>query len=123
LNITARGADIWWPKPRTGNWPRTSAKLIVVSPANVRTAQQLTTAKVTAINNAAVAAGAILIDPMNDPTGPWFAGTGQVGGTTGDGNADIYRSTDGLHPSSSSTYSGGHDYIGRRIAAAIAATL
>ena len=24
LNITARGADIRWPKPRTGNWPRTS---------------------------------------------------------------------------------------------------
>jgi hypothetical protein len=24
VNITARGADFWWPKPRTGNWPRTA---------------------------------------------------------------------------------------------------
>lgn len=48
----------------------------------------------------------------------WITGLGKVGSTTGSGNADLFTATDGSHPSTA-----GHDYLGARIAAAIAAAL
>lgn len=52
---------------------------------------------------------------VNDPDGPWVYGTGRVGATTGNGNADIYvTSADSVHPSQA-----GHDYYARRWAMAI----
>lgn len=48
----------------------------------------------------------------------WITGTGKSGATTGSGNADLYTGTDGIHPTQA-----GHDYLGQRVAAAIAATL
>ena len=44
----------------------------------------------------------------------WIAGTGRVGATTGDGNADIYVVADGVHPSVA-----GAAYLGTRLAFAI----
>lgn len=45
----------------------------------------------------------------------WITGTGHVGGTTSEGNADYYISSDGTHPSNA-----GHWYLGYRLASAIA---
>ena len=69
---------------------------------NVKTAAQ-----------AALAAGTLdlFIDPVADS---WFTGTGRVGATTGTGNADLFRSSDGTHPTQD-----GHDYMADRVAQAI----
>ena len=45
----------------------------------------------------------------------WITGTGRVGSATGTGNADIFISSDGVHPTSA-----GHQYYGDRIAQSIA---
>jgi len=45
----------------------------------------------------------------------YISGSGWVGGTTGDGNADIYLSPDRIH-----LMPAGYDYIGRRLAGEIA---
>lgn len=66
--------------------------------------------------NAAILAAAsahAFVRGVVDPTG-WITGTGKVGSTTGTGNADLYTSSDGLHPSSA-----GHAYLGQRIASAL----
>lgn len=98
-----------------------TSRIVVVLPVNFRNSQQLTSAKVTAIRNAwtATADTALIIDPFYDPSGAWFNGSGKEGAPAGNGNADYYTSTDNLHPSSSSSYSGGHDYFGDRVAAVI----
>lgn len=52
---------------------------------------------------------------VSDPDGSWVYGTGRVGATTGNGNADLYvSSADTVHPSQE-----GHDYYARRWAMAI----
>jgi lysophospholipase L1-like esterase len=48
----------------------------------------------------------------------WMTGTGDTGTPTGTGNADIFIGTDGAHPSVA-----GQDYLGARIASAIAAAM
>lgn len=40
----------------------------------------------------------------------WFAGTGKVGTATGNGNADLFKSSDGTHPTLE-----GHLYLGNRL--------
>lgn len=54
---------------------------------------------------------AYFIDNLSEA---WISGTGKVGATTGNGNADIYISTDGLHPPQA-----GHNYYAYRSAQAI----
>jgi lysophospholipase L1-like esterase len=56
------------------------------------------------LQQAAADYGAIWIDPKG-----WITGTGRVGTTTGTGNADLYTSSDGTHPSTA-----GHAYLARR---------
>ena len=57
-----------------------------------------------------VAAGQALYVPVSlDPAGPWLYGTGKVGATTGDGNCDLFTSSDNVHPSGE-----GHKYLGQR---------
>lgn len=52
---------------------------------------------------------------VSDPDGSWVYGTGRVGATAGNGNADLYvSSADPVHPSQA-----GHDYYARRWAMAI----
>ena len=46
----------------------------------------------------------------------WITGTGNVAHPKGDGNADLYISADGTHPTQA-----GHDYVGQRLAADIQA--
>lgn len=41
------------------------------------------------------------IPGQSDPNGPWIYGTGKVGATTGDGNADVDGAADGSHLTSS----------------------
>lgn len=55
--------------------------------------------------------GLIYVPVQLDPAGPWLYGTGQVGTPTGNGNCDIYVSSDsgGIHPSGL-----GHQYHGQR---------
>ncbi len=50
--------------------------------------------------------------------GAWITGTGKSGSTTGDGNADVYTSSDGTHPTQA-----GHNYLGNRVADAIRALI
>lgn len=72
-----------------------------------------------AIKARAVAAGALWVDPVQYPAGAsWITGNGKVGLTNGSGNADFYTGTDGVHPSQA-----GHDYLARRFAGDLAATL
>jgi lysophospholipase L1-like esterase len=58
------------------------------------------------------------IPTINGPNGPWLTGSGYQGATTGDGNCDIYISTDGTHPNDS-----GHAYLAGRLADEIARLL
>ena len=60
----------------------------------------------------------VFIPVSTDPAGPWMYGTGNVGAPTGDGNADIYSSSDGLHPSRA-----GGVYCGQKLDAALRAKL
>ena len=46
----------------------------------------------------------------------WITGTGNVAVPKGNGNADLYISADGTHPTQA-----GHDYVGQRLAADIQA--
>ncbi|PZU10273.1 SGNH/GDSL hydrolase family protein [Sphingomonas sp.] len=61
-----------------------------------------------------------LFVPINSDPAPWITGTGKVGGTTGDGNADTLMANESprVHPSFA-----GHQWIARRVAAAIRAYL
>lgn len=64
-----------------------------------------------AIQAAALTARLPYVDMLTDP---WITGSGKVGATNGTGNADIYISSDGAHPSPA-----GHVYIAGRLAAAV----
>lgn len=67
----------------------------------------------TDIQAACAAAGVTFIDNRG-----WITGTGKETATVGDGNADVMISSDGTHPSIA-----GHEYLGTRLAYAIAAQL
>jgi lysophospholipase L1-like esterase len=74
-----------------------------------------------AIKAGALAGGVdLLIDNIvattaGTSTAGWITGTGNVASPGGSGNADVYISSDGIHPTRA-----GHAYYGRRIASAIA---
>ena len=90
--------------------PRT--RIYVVGPWAPSTGSAASQAsKGTAISAACTATGARYIDNLTDP---WITGTGKVGTTTGDGNADLYISADGTHP-----VADGQFYLGARVAHAI----
>ncbi len=61
---------------------------------------------------------AYYIPVAGDPLGMWITGTGKVTSTTGTGNADVYVSSDGVHP----TYQG-LNYWSTRIASSIRAVI
>lgn len=54
------------------------------------------------------ARGWYFVDPVAEG---WITGTGRVGATAGDGNADLYISADNVHPSPA-----GHAYLAERLA-------
>lgn len=62
----------------------------------------------TALAALAAARGLRYISPIAEG---WITGNGKVGATTGNGNADIYISSDGTHPSNA-----GHEYLAWRLA-------
>lgn len=85
------------------------------------------------LRQAANAAGALFVDMVGGPypysgntadytATPWITGTGKAGAPNGTGNADCYMGgtsgSDGNHPTQA-----GHDYLGWRLASAIAAAL
>lgn len=72
-------------------------------------------AKGAAISAACAATGARYIDNLTDP---WITGSGKVTALAGDGNADLYVSSDGVHVNADGSY-----YIGTRVANAIHADL
>lgn len=96
-----------------------SAKVFAIGPWASSTANNTATADGgnfvgigAAIETAVEAINGVYIDNLG---GAWLTGSGRVGATAGDGNADIYVGTDGAHP-----VQAGHDYLARRVAAAIA---
>jgi len=66
----------------------------------------------TELQKVAEARGLRFISPMQEL---WITGNGYVGAENGSGNADIYISSDGLHPTAA-----GHEYLGRRLAGHLA---
>lgn len=70
----------------------------------------------TQLQTALAATGVYYIDVAT--TAPWIAGTGTVAAPTGDGNADVYLSADGVHPSDA-----GHLYIRGRLVPRLRAVL
>ena len=97
---------------------------IIVQNAWYSVAQKPTTGASNAILggfNDAIAAGlqnAFFVDNIAEN---WVTGTGHYGGTTGDGNADFYVGTDGLHPTLA--LNAGHDFLGSHVATAISQVL
>jgi lysophospholipase L1-like esterase len=101
-------------------------KVIVLSPWY--TSAQLTDQQAAAreaVRSAALPSADVYIDsytgetfvlghPTGQPTGPWITGTGAVGAPANNGNADVYVSSDRMHPTAS-----GHTYFAQRLAAAI----
>jgi lysophospholipase L1-like esterase len=86
-------------------------QIIVIGPWWPKAASTITNqveANRVAIRAAAIAAGLYFIDPVAEG---WITGTGHVGATTGDGNADVFISADGAHPSAA-----GHQYLAERLA-------
>ena len=59
----------------------------------------------------AASVGGIFIDPL---ALGWMTGSGRSGAPAKDGNSDVYRGSDGTHPTQA-----GHDYLGTRLAFAI----
>ena len=51
------------------------------------------------------------IPTVNGPNGPWMTGTGNTSAPAGNGNCDIYISSDGTHPNDA-----GHAYLAGRMA-------
>lgn len=66
----------------------------------------------------AIQAAAVAIDATFADTSGWFAGTGRVGATTGAGNADLDRNTDGTHPTDA-----GYGVLAGRLAPIVSAWL
>jgi len=54
----------------------------------------------------------------NTPSGPWQTGTGRAGAPAGDGNGDLYLSSDGVHPNET-----GSVYLATRIASDLRAAI
>jgi lysophospholipase L1-like esterase len=50
------------------------------------------------------------IPTVNGPNGPWMTGTGNTGAPAGNGNCDLYISTDNVHPNDA-----GHAYLAARL--------
>jgi len=90
-----------------------SCKLVVLSPlASSNTIASLQTVR-DAVFAGAVGYADLTID-MISSTNPWIFGTGKSGATTGNGNADIYVNTDGVHYTRL-----GYQYAGHRVAQAV----
>ncbi len=69
--------------------------VVVTSPLYTATP----TAEINSVRDEMQTAAAALDVPFIDMLGPgYFFGTGRLGTTTGDGNADVYRASDGSHP-------------------------
>jgi lysophospholipase L1-like esterase len=82
-----------------------------------------------AIRAAAATYAHLSIEAMNGPypysgstsdytSKAWLTGSGKSGSPSANGNADVFRGTDGTHPTQA-----GHDYYGHRVAQAISAGL
>lgn len=91
-----------------------NCELIVLSPWSSNNTLTSLQATRDAIFAAADGVADLTIDAIT--TGQaWIFGTGKTTSTTGDGNADFYIASDGIHPSAA-----GYTYLGARVANAIA---
>jgi lysophospholipase L1-like esterase len=93
---TAGAALLTWQIMRL-TAPR--ARIFVVGPwiGNRTAASMLPTETALSVAFARWNDGASHFIPVAGDASPWTTGTGRQGATTGNGNADIYMSTDGLH--------------------------
>jgi lysophospholipase L1-like esterase len=90
-----------------------NCKLVVMSPP----ASSNTIATLQGVRDAVFAAASGYADltiDMISSTAPWVFGTGRVGATTGNGNADIYVDTDAVHYTRA-----GYQFMGHRVAQAV----
>lgn len=90
-------------------------RVIVTSPLFVASPLASYTTVGTDMSTAAAALGVPYLDLL---TPAYFSGTGKQGSTTGDGNADYYRATDGTHPNDA-----GHYALARTIAPLLGAQM
>jgi lysophospholipase L1-like esterase len=89
--------------------------VVVTSPLYVATPAGGMATINTTLKAAVNAAGLPYVDVMGAGV---FTGTGKAGGTTGDGNADVYRASDGTHPTDD-----GHFMLAHAMAGGIAQAL
>jgi lysophospholipase L1-like esterase len=90
----------------------TGAALVVVGPWFHGTPDSVILSRRDAIEAACATAGGLFLDPL-DP--PLVTGTGNVGDTNNDGNADFLTGADAVHPTQD-----GHDALGLWLAARLA---
>ena len=113
---------------------RADLPIVIVGSQNAPSAAGSAATKSALLKAAAAAGGAAYVDPVTghiyDAAGvlvqhgsPWITGTGNTGATTGVGNADIYITADGTHPSSTAGVLNGYDYHGLRLAQALRVAL
>lgn len=86
-------------------------QIVVTSPLYVGTPDAATLTVRDEVKAAADAAKVPFIDALSPV---WFRGAGRVGAPQGDGNADLYRSSDGTHPNQA-----GYDVFARLLAGQI----
>jgi lysophospholipase L1-like esterase len=51
------------------------------------------------------------VPEVTNAAGPWFTGTGSTAGAAGNGNCDVYISSDAIHPNDA-----GHAFLAGRLA-------
>jgi lysophospholipase L1-like esterase len=90
---------------------------IPVIVAGVNGANQATATTIP-LENAMAAAVTAFADPLmyfvpevTNAAGPWFTGTGSTAGAAGNGNCDVYISSDAIHPNDA-----GHAFLAGRLA-------
>jgi hypothetical protein len=97
-NLVAAEALLTWQTART-LYP--TAKIIIITAWNDRSASTFATANEAAYLSTFNTWGdnnAVLFRPIFDEPFAVVSGTGYVGATTGNGNSDLYTSTDSTHP-------------------------
>lgn len=112
-----------WVEPVLAAKPATI--IFLTGPMSNGTNANSTTSKIFLGKQAAAAAYPKNIAFIDNMTDPWITGTGRVGAPASNGNADIYISSDGTHPTAESAPGGasGNLYYAEKITAGVLAEL
>jgi lysophospholipase L1-like esterase len=100
----------------SAKWPMAKHVVLGSWAQNNSTSQTQGALKETSIAAGALAAGAIFVPVLTDPTGSWITGSGTIDAPNGNGTSDtLFRSSDSTHWGTA-----GHAIIGRKVAFGVA---